>query len=168
VGFFYFDTTKLSNGVHTISWVVYDNQGRGDGIGSRYFTVQNVTGENVPEADDPILPTPNVSVTLRRAFDLTRAPEPLTPDETGAYSVEMQDLGRIELQLGATYGNLLVNGERRSLPVGSTLKRGVFYWQPGPGYSGTYDLSFRRFSTDGSVLEERVRIQILQRIRLLN
>jgi hypothetical protein len=41
VGFFYIDTTKLNNGVHTISWVVYDNQGRGDGIGSRYFTVQN-------------------------------------------------------------------------------------------------------------------------------
>ncbi len=41
VGFFYLDTTKLANGVHTISWVVYDNAGRGDGIGSRYFTVQN-------------------------------------------------------------------------------------------------------------------------------
>jgi hypothetical protein len=41
VGFFYLDTTKLANGVHTISWVVYDNQGRGDGIGSRYFTVEN-------------------------------------------------------------------------------------------------------------------------------
>ena len=41
IGFFYLDTTKLANGVHTISWVVYDNQGRGDGIGSRYFNVQN-------------------------------------------------------------------------------------------------------------------------------
>ncbi len=41
VGFFYLDTTKLTNGVHTMSWVVYDNQGRGDGIGSRYFTVEN-------------------------------------------------------------------------------------------------------------------------------
>ena len=41
VGFFYLDTTKLTNGVHTISWVVYDNQGRGDAIGSRYFTVEN-------------------------------------------------------------------------------------------------------------------------------
>jgi hypothetical protein len=40
VGFFMLDTTKLTNGVHTISWVVSDNQGRTDGIGSRYFTVQ--------------------------------------------------------------------------------------------------------------------------------
>jgi hypothetical protein len=41
VGFFYLDTTKLANGLHTISWVVSDNQGRNDGIGSRYFTVEN-------------------------------------------------------------------------------------------------------------------------------
>ena len=41
VGYFYLDTTKLTNGTHTISWVVSDNQGRNDGIGSRYFTVEN-------------------------------------------------------------------------------------------------------------------------------
>jgi len=41
VGFFSLDTTKLANGLHTISWVVSDNQGRNDGIGSRYFTVEN-------------------------------------------------------------------------------------------------------------------------------
>jgi hypothetical protein len=52
VGFFYIDTTKLSNGVHTISWVVYDNQGRGDGIGSRYFTVQNAGMGNEPAAEE--------------------------------------------------------------------------------------------------------------------
>jgi hypothetical protein len=32
---------KLENGVHTISWVVTDDAGVSDGIGSRYFTVQN-------------------------------------------------------------------------------------------------------------------------------
>ena len=41
VGFFYLDTTKLANGLHTINWVVSDNQGRNDGLGSRYFTVEN-------------------------------------------------------------------------------------------------------------------------------
>ena len=35
VGLFYLDTTKLANGVHTISWNVFDNAGRSDGIGSR-------------------------------------------------------------------------------------------------------------------------------------
>ena len=33
--------TLLSNGLHTIAWVVRDNAGRSTGIGSRYFRVQN-------------------------------------------------------------------------------------------------------------------------------
>src|SRR5258708_38709080 len=41
VGYFVLDTTKLSNGVHTIQWVVFDSAGHGDGIGSRFFNVQN-------------------------------------------------------------------------------------------------------------------------------
>jgi hypothetical protein len=39
VGYFALDTTILSNGVHTIAWVVRDNAGHASGIGSRYFTV---------------------------------------------------------------------------------------------------------------------------------
>ena len=41
VGYFTIDTRTLSNGVHTIAWVVRDSLGRAQGIGSRYFTVQN-------------------------------------------------------------------------------------------------------------------------------
>ncbi len=41
---FTLDTTTLSNGVHTISWVVTDNQGAASGVGSRYFTVSNGAG----------------------------------------------------------------------------------------------------------------------------
>jgi uncharacterized repeat protein (TIGR01451 family) len=41
VGYFYIDTTTLANGVHTISWVVRDSAQNAQGIGSRYFTVQN-------------------------------------------------------------------------------------------------------------------------------
>jgi hypothetical protein len=41
VGYFTIDTTTLSNGVHTLAWVVRDNLGRAQGIGSRYFTVIN-------------------------------------------------------------------------------------------------------------------------------
>jgi Bacterial Ig domain len=35
------DTTQLTNGVHTIFWVVTDTGGQTDGIGSRFFTVSN-------------------------------------------------------------------------------------------------------------------------------
>jgi hypothetical protein len=41
VGYFYLDTTAYENGVHTIQWTAADNAGNNDGIGSRYFTIQN-------------------------------------------------------------------------------------------------------------------------------
>lgn len=41
VGYLFFDTTKLTNGIHTIAWVVTDNAGNSQGLGSRYFFVAN-------------------------------------------------------------------------------------------------------------------------------
>ena len=41
VGHFSLDTRTLSNGVHVLSWVVVDNNGNSQGIGSRYVKVQN-------------------------------------------------------------------------------------------------------------------------------
>jgi hypothetical protein len=41
IGYFALDTRTLDNGVHTLFWVVTDNLGRSEGIGSRYFTVLN-------------------------------------------------------------------------------------------------------------------------------
>lgn len=41
VGYYYIDTTKLGNGLHTIAWSATDNEGVTGGIGSRFFTVQN-------------------------------------------------------------------------------------------------------------------------------
>jgi hypothetical protein len=47
VGFFHVNTTTLANGVHTISWNAFDNMGRGEGLGSRYFNVLNTGGGGV-------------------------------------------------------------------------------------------------------------------------
>ena len=41
VGFYVLDTTKFANGLHTIFWVVRDNAGAVQGIGSRFFTIAN-------------------------------------------------------------------------------------------------------------------------------
>jgi DNA-binding beta-propeller fold protein YncE len=38
---FSFDTRTLSNGLHTLAWVVRDSGGNAKGIGSRFFTVSN-------------------------------------------------------------------------------------------------------------------------------
>jgi hypothetical protein len=49
---YFLDTTKLRNGVHTIAWGVTDSAGRGEGIGSRYFTVLNGSADALPAGSD--------------------------------------------------------------------------------------------------------------------
>ena len=70
------DATALADGLHTISWVVYDNAGRVNGVGSRYFTVQNGGTGGVAEPAD----------------------EPLAPCGSDVSSVETEELERIELR----------------------------------------------------------------------
>jgi len=142
VGFFHLNTTTLANGVHTISWNVFDSGARGDGIGSRYFNVFNAGGP-VAAPEEPAIATPE-TVTIPRGIHPDRETQPLLPDHSGRYIISMEELGRIELQLGATRGYLMVNGERHALPLGSTLKNGVFNWQAGVGYLGRYELSFEQ------------------------
>jgi len=108
----------------------------------------------VAEPEEP--PALTSAVIVRRGLDANRDPEVLTPADSGVYSIEMEELGRIELNAGASKGHLLVNGERAGLPVGSTLKAGVFYWQAGLGFVGEYQLLFER--ADGS--EVRVGVTI--------
>jgi hypothetical protein len=131
VGFFYIDTTTLSNGVHTIAWVAYDNQGRGDGIGSRYFTVQN-TG-SIAARQESALPSVRTGVAQR---------------QSRPYVVEVEELDRIELDLGA------ISSE--ALPVGSSLKDGVFYWQLGPGFLGDYQFRFARADGSSALVQVKV------------
>jgi hypothetical protein len=143
VGFLHVNTTTLANGVHTISWNVFDNLGRGEGLGSRYFNVLN-TGGPVAAPEDVIDET------------VAREPDAVAPDADGSYSVTMEEVGHIKLHLGAATGNMLVQGEPQGLPTGSTLKGGVFYWQPGPGFLGEYTMQFAR--PDGTKIPVRVSI----------
>jgi len=141
IGFFYIDATTLANGVHTMSWNVFDNAGRGDGIGSRYFTVQNTGTVAAPAVtDEPLAVPTNDSVTARIGFG---QPDALPRASDGRYLVDLEELDRVEVRIGATEGHLLVAGERRSLPIGSTLRGGMFYWQAGPGFLGEYELVFQ-------------------------
>jgi uncharacterized repeat protein (TIGR01451 family) len=143
VGFFYIDTTALTTGVHTISWNVYDNAGHGDGIGSRYFNVFNSGGGSTAEPEEDIR---NLAMAVTERFP-GNDPDP----------IETEELGLLELPLNAISGYQLVNGEHRPLPIGSSLNRGVFYWQPGPGFLGQYHLVFER--KDGTEFHVLVKIK---------
>jgi len=57
-------------------------------------------------------------------------------------------------------GYMVVGGEPRSLPIGSTLdaEKGTFSWIPGPGFLGTYELVFSREDAAGFTI--RIPIQV--------
>jgi hypothetical protein len=158
-GYRVIDTTRYANGLHTISWAVTDSAGATEGIGSRYFTIQNGAtllgdpGTGIPSdagADLQSLDSGNRDVAststatreirLRRGYDETSAFEPLTRGDDGAFLVWSEAFDRLALDLGA--GAVLV-GDR---PVGASFDevRGLFTWQPGPGFLGDHELIFAR------------------------
>ena len=163
-----FDSRTLSNGVHTISWIVTDNQGSTSGIGSRYFRVFNgatgsltlapqtsaVTAGLLLDAASTTRSSGGV-VEARRGFELDAPFRVYEPDASGRVVLQAEELDRIELKMpGATGGHLVTTGEPRPLPVGSLLSDGLFTWQPGPGFVGSYDLMFVR--PDGTRQDVRV------------
>jgi hypothetical protein len=87
---------------------------------------------------------------------LNAAASALAPDTAGAYLIEIEELDRIELSLGASIGNLIFGSDAQPLPLGSTLKRGMFYWQAPVGFLGKYELLFQR--PDGTEMPVHVNI----------
>ncbi|UCH97571.1 MAG: hypothetical protein JSV88_12175, partial [Candidatus Aminicenantes bacterium] len=166
VGYFYLDTTAYENGVHTIQWTATDNGGNTDGIGSRYFTIQNTGGgaARTAQSAERKMGAFNVDVSripadypglviLKKGFNENKSPQEIYPDDEGIINIEIKELERVEIQLEGTMGLaplsnyigfLVIGDQLRSLPIGSTLdtKNGIFYWQPGPGFYGVYDFVF--------------------------
>jgi hypothetical protein len=72
--------------------------------------------------------------------------------------VEKKEKGHLEFFTGF----LVIDDCFRSLPIDSTLntRNGVFTWQPGPGFYGTYEFVF--IKADGIDRSKvRVRVKIL-------
>ena len=166
-GYFYIDTTAYANGVHTISWTAVDNVGNADGIGSRYFTINN-SGERSQKSmgsyhlaldKDIISRLPadySVPIDVKRGYEYDVELEALYPDEKGFRYFSIKELERVEIHFVdytsalEYFGFQVVGEELRPLPVGSTLDRekGIFYWQPGPGFYGDYEFVFLKTEND--------------------
>ncbi|MCP5104853.1 MAG: hypothetical protein GY950_15815 [bacterium] len=70
---------------------------------------------------------------------------------------------RIEIVVGKhCRGYLLVNGQLRYLPIGSTMdmKKGIFYWQPGPGFLGEYRFVFIEKRQNGEFRKKKIKVII--------
>jgi hypothetical protein len=88
---------------------------------------------------------------------LDRLRDVLDSQADGSYLVTMDEVSHIELEIGAVKGYHVINGQTRSLPIGSTLKDGIFYWDAGPGFLGLHELRFEK--PDGTVATVHVNIQ---------
>jgi len=158
------DTTQLSNGVHTIAWLVTDNMGGAAGVGSRYFTVANGAGLRMGGAGDvghrfsgarnssgamlsgtaDAVPYTRIAASLtgRRGFDLDTPLQTYTPDATGRITIQAEELDRIELKVGkGRPGYSRVNGALLPLTTGARLDEatGLFTWHPGVAFLGAHD-----------------------------
>ena len=164
-GHFFLDTTQFADGVHTISWSVWDDQSRAQGVGSRFFTIANnlstltvlpgrslmsltssrVRSTQTAGALTPVKIPAGQLFVRRNAID---APlEELLAGEDGRFVVTAEHYERIELHLGAVSDGYQMAGSLvDELPAGSTLDpdTGVFYWDIAAPYLGEYELRFRR------------------------
>ncbi len=184
VGLYYLDTTLYANGVHSIAWSVTDNAGNIDGIGSRFFQVINVENRNSTFTYRSMANLGNTNLQdvypssaplyIKKGYD-TAAPPVLQPDVKGVSQVELMEDQRLQLNLaegdaqqGARYmGFLLTAKGLRPLPLGSKLdiQKGIFYWQPGPGFMGDYRLVFITKEITGHMRKKVVNVTITHKFK---
>ncbi|MCX6584480.1 MAG: Ig-like domain-containing protein [Candidatus Aminicenantes bacterium] len=177
-GFYRLDTTQFVNGVHFISWTVINDGGHKEGIGSRYFTIYNA-GNNVNPSDvGDEISAPEMAVDfslpsleplrIKRGYDRESDVQEseIYPDEHGRVFQEISELQRVEIQLGSeggVMGYLAVGDKLEPLPIGSSLDpvRGIFCWQPGPGFVGDYELVFFGKDSSGTLLKKSIYLRVV-------
>jgi hypothetical protein len=153
-GNFYLNTTTYENGVHTIAWTAVDDAGNTDGIGSRYFSIQNLAERTAHSSERVAVFNVNPDripvdylhpVKIKKGCHPNVEPVTVYPNEKGIITIEIKELERVEIHfLDSTVNIELRTLNLSPLPIGSTLdsERGIFYWQPGPGFIGEYRFVF--------------------------
>ncbi|HLP60110.1 MAG TPA: hypothetical protein VK186_14820, partial [Candidatus Deferrimicrobium sp.] len=183
-GYFKFNTTNYNNGIHTIAWSVEDNAGNTDGIGSRYFSVQKIAADqdnpgihtttamkNRTYSFDRIAEIPrHISgpVIIKKGFRDDAETRILDCDEQGFIRVQLKELEPVEIRLSEDEciteltGFMVVEGQLRPLPIGSTLdlKTVAFHWGPGLGFVGNYQLVFILKDQNGKLWKKNIVINI--------
>jgi hypothetical protein len=183
--YFDFDTTFYTNGLHSISWTAADDAGNVDGIGSRYFSINNtgsgrgasskmhITGKtgsiwsheylsNIPVNDSD-------TIEILKGHGKNAEPQRMYPNVRGEMIIEIKELERLEIHFfDIETGNTVLNIS--PLPIGSTLdtKKGVFYWQAGAGFIGEYQFAFIEKWQNGKMYRKNITVRILPKFTRTN
>jgi hypothetical protein len=142
------------------------------------------------EKSGPQIPIPNfskitpipvdypVTVRVKKGFEEDTEPRFVHSDAQGISRIIIKEIERIQIYLADEYddnstvpllnsssfsGYLLVNHRLKPLPVGSTLDthRGIFYWQPGPGFIGEYRFVFIEKVQNRDVSRKNIMVKIV-------
>jgi hypothetical protein len=105
-------------------------------------------------------------VKMRKGFGNMQSREIYAGDD-GLIKIKIKELGRLQLDLSASFadtskisGYLVVGDRILSLPIGSTLKDGIFYWMPGMAFFGNYRLVFIEHGPYGAMNRIDVMVEI--------
>jgi hypothetical protein len=186
MGYLDFDTRTYESGLHTIDWLATDNAGNIDGIGSRYFYIQNAGYDSQSAArvdiagnittakaryrfsnllEIPLEQTAPIKMTI--GYKKDAKPETIAADKNGIIHITAPQDERVVLDLsrpsaGYYTGYLQVMDQLRPLPPGASIdtESGIFYWQPGPASFGKYHLVFIAKSETGLISKKFVTIEI--------
>ncbi|MFC2141186.1 leucine-rich repeat domain-containing protein [Acidobacteriota bacterium] len=122
----------------------------------------------------------SVPVRVKRGFKEDIEPQVVLTDEKGINRIDIKEVERVQIHLtdrsddnstakslspSCFTGHLEVNNRLEPLPVGSTLdtQRGIFYWQPGPGFIGEYRFVFIEKEQNTDINRKNIVVKILPR-----
>jgi hypothetical protein len=186
-GYFSLDTTAYENGVHTIHWSASDSSGNSDGIGSRFFLINNTGSTSRQAAAQQMknrrgrcitfqalkdIPIDSMPVGVKRGYNAAAPLLTVYPDRKGFHAVRVRESEPMHVHLdefdnhhpGTEFsGYMIVADALKPLPVGSTLDRekGIFHWLPAPGFLGEYRLVFIKEEEPGLMTRKELIITVI-------
>jgi hypothetical protein len=121
-------------------------------------------------------------VRIKKGYNQHIKPQEIYPDKQGVIQLKSKELERIEIQFNQLSlpalapntqpslftGYLVVGDELRPLPIGSFIdtRRGIFSWQPGHGFFGSYELLFIGKYENAALMKQTILIEITPKFPL--
>jgi hypothetical protein len=154
------DTTRYADGLHTIGFLVTDSTGRSDGVGGRFFTIDNSSAKSIGGTFVPTGSLPGTSLWGHTATQFadgriliagTQASFPCDPTCTFTRVAAIYDpvTGSFTAVGGSTAGRYFATGTR--LPDGRVLIAGGYNLQGNLSSAEIFDPATGTFSATGSL-----------------